>query len=274
MYQRRRELKTNKHRARTIPLSGIRSCFCFPLLRGETVKIKLIIAQLMFAMLLAVNVHGQDDIQKVRPRAKLYEPIIAAAAARYAVDPHLLWTIAYLESGFNSKAVSYKDGVPCAFGLMQFVSTTARRYGLRDPNNPSEAIDAAARYLRDLLDRFDARGDLVLAAYNTGEGTVEAYRDGRRKELPNGKVINPNAIRTGGIPPYAETREYVARGIRIYQNIADRQSLLPLNGSTVSKRQIESSIYVSNPRSGEQLPARSNATELKESPKSHSIYAN
>lgn len=56
---------------------------------------------------------------------------------------------------------------------MQFMPDTAKRFGLKNPHDPKEAIDAAARYLRDLLKRFGGRLDLALAAYNSGEGTVE-----------------------------------------------------------------------------------------------------
>lgn len=152
-----------------------------------------------------------------RTRAKLYEPLIASTAERYNVNPHLLWTIAYLESRFRHNAVSYKDGKPCAYGLMQFTGSTALRYGLRNPRDPSESLDAAARYVRDLHTRFGSRVDLILAAYNAGEGAVEAFRDGRTLVLPNSKIINPRGQRTGGIPPYTETRQYVARGEIIYR---------------------------------------------------------
>ena len=152
-----------------------------------------------------------------RTRAKVYEPLIASTAERYNVDPHLLWTIAYLESRFRHNAVSYKNGKPCAYGLMQFTGSTALRYGLTNPHDPSESLDAAARYVRDLHTRFGPRVDLILAAYNAGEGTVEAFRDGKTLVLPNKKIINPHAQRTGGIPPYTETRQYVARGAIIYR---------------------------------------------------------
>src|SRR5437667_10008281 len=102
---------------------------------------------------------------------------------------------------------------------MQFMDGTAVRYGLMDPYNPKESIAAAARYVRDLQVRFGARGDLILAAYNAGEGTVEAFRDGKRLVLSNRKTINPRNLRTGGVPPYLQTREYVALGKIVYQNI-------------------------------------------------------
>ena len=151
-----------------------------------------------------------------RTRARVYEPLIASAAERYNVDPRLLWTIAYLESRFRKDVVSYKNGQPCAYGMMQFTIATARRYGLTNPYNPKESIDAAARYVRDLQTRFGPRVDLILAAYNAGEVTIEAFRDGKTLVLPNNKVVNPRGLRTGGIPPYNDTRHYVAQGGIIY----------------------------------------------------------
>jgi soluble lytic murein transglycosylase-like protein len=166
-----------------------------------------------------------------RTRARVYEPLIASAAERHNVDPHLLWTIAYLESRFRHDAVSYKNGKPCAYGLMQFTDATALRYGLTNPHDPRESIDAGARYLRDLQTRFGPRVDLILAAYNAGEGTVEAFRGGSSLVLPNNRIINPRGQRTGGIPPYAETRQYVARGEIIYQELT--RSVIPRPAITV-----------------------------------------
>jgi soluble lytic murein transglycosylase-like protein len=162
--------------------------------------------------------------------------LIASTAERYNVDPHLLWTIAYLESRFRHRAVSYKNGKPCAYGLMQFTGATALRYGLTNPHDPSESLDAAARYVRDLHTRFGPRVDLILAAYNAGEGTVEAFRDGRTLVLPNNKIINPRGQRTGGIPPYTETRQYVARGEIIYQELT--RSVAPRAASTVNNNTV------------------------------------
>ena len=177
---------------------------------------------LILMALLSTDVFPQTQkrsrtINTWRTRARIYAPLIASTAERYNVDPHLLWTIAYLESRFRYNAVSYKNGKPCAYGLMQFTGSTALRYGLTNPHDPRESIDAAARYVRDLQTRFGPRVDLFLAAYNAGEGTVEAFRDGRSLVLPNNKIINLRGQRTGGIPPYAETRQYVARGEIIYR---------------------------------------------------------
>jgi hypothetical protein len=188
---------------------------------------RLVVLLIVFT-LFSANVFPQErkhvsTTESWRTRARLYEPLIASTAERYNVDPRLLWTIAYLESRFREDAVSYKHGKPCAHGMMQFTRSTAIRYGLSNPHNPRESIDAAARYLRDLQTRFGPRVDLILAAYNVGEGAVEAFRDGKTLVLPN-KIINPRGLRTGGIPPYNETRHYVAQGQIIYLKIT-RESI-------------------------------------------------
>jgi soluble lytic murein transglycosylase-like protein len=246
---------------------------------------KLKTITLWLSLLLLPVGYAQAQEADARQRARLYEPLIASAAQRYNVDPRLLWTIAYLESRFRQGAISYKDGKPCAYGMMQFTAPTAARYGLKDPHSANEAIDAAARYVRDLQERFGARGDLILAAYNAGEGTVESFRDGKRLVLSNGKVINPASIRTGGVPPYLETREYVARGKLVYQNIGGEglvarrvsATVTGSNSDTESKRsgRTEGSIYSSE--SGEKQttePAVRSAKTKGSANVGTSIYAN
>lgn len=151
----------------------------------------------------------------VRARAALYEPYIRAAARRYGVDPRVLWTIAYLETRFQPRQVSPKG----AQGMMQFMPGTAATYGLANPFDAASAIDAAARYVRDLSRRFNSRFDLVLASYNAGEGAVDAYLRGVSLRLPDGRVINPLGLRTGGVPPYTETRNYVLRGVSVARGV-------------------------------------------------------
>ncbi|MGE0133122.1 MAG: lytic transglycosylase domain-containing protein [Blastocatellales bacterium] len=150
-------------------------------------------------------------------RGAVYEPYFAEAGSRHHVNARLLWVIAYLETRFNSRLVSPAG----ARGLMQLMPATARRFGVTDPHNPVEAIDAAARYVRYLMTRFGGKIDLVLAAYNAGEETVEAYRTGRSIQIGD-KVINPKGRITGGVPPYRETRGYVERGLEILNRRASQ----------------------------------------------------
>lgn len=170
---------------------------------------------LLIALLPTPFAVGQDA-GAIR-RAAFYEPLMIDAGSRYGVDPRLLWTIAYLETRFRPELVSPAG----ARGMMQFMPFTANRYGLRDPHNAQGSIVAAARYLRELQSIFNHRLDLILAAYNAGEGAVMAFRDGRKLLLSNGKVINPKGIKTGGVPPYRETYGYVREGIELFSRLAN-----------------------------------------------------
>lgn len=107
-------------------------------------------------------------------------------APEYRLAPALVLAVIATESNFNPAAVSPKN----AQGLMQLIPDTARRFGVRNIVDPAQNIRGGMAYLRWLLARFE--GDIVLAAaaYNAGEGAVERYR---------------------GVPPYAETRLYVAK---------------------------------------------------------------
>ena len=152
-------------------------------------------------------------------RAAQYEPLMHAAAARHGVDARWLWIIAFLETRFRPEAVSPRQ----ARGLMQFTPATAKSYGLTDPHQPAAAIDAAAQFLRRLALRFGGRFDLVLAAYNAGEGAVDAYLRGYTLRLPNGRVINPRRLQTGGLPPFPETCNYVRRGLALERFLTNKK---------------------------------------------------
>lgn len=213
---------------------------------------------------------------EVRARAFRYEPLIAEASARYGVDPRLLWTIAFLESRFRPGVVSYKNGQPCAHGLMQFTLETAAHYGLLQPLDPRSSIDAAARYVRDLMARFGGRADLVLASYNAGEVTVEAYLKGISIRLLSGRVINPNRLQTGGVPPYAETQNYVSQGLSVAQEItqanifsqsnlaAARSPLTPPSGNksndSIAGVTASSATEIAQPESAPRTPVSSYAS--------------
>jgi hypothetical protein len=155
------------------------------------------------------------QFSQMRERARMYEPFIAAAARKHGVDPRVLWTIAYLETRFRPELVSPAR----ARGLMQFMPGTARRFNLTNPHDGPAAIDAAARYVKELVVEFGGRLDLVLASYNAGEGAVDCYRTGRTIRTSAGKVINPRGIKTSGVPPYAETVSYVKRGLLVFSRV-------------------------------------------------------
>ncbi|MBS1269845.1 MAG: Membrane-bound lytic murein transglycosylase C [Gammaproteobacteria bacterium] len=140
------------------------------------------------------NLWRQTDIRR-RVTKKMesagYDNLINAAARRAGVDPLLIKSVVHAESAFNPNAVSRKG----ASGLMQLMPDTAKRYGVSRIFDPHENVMGGAHYLSDLLNRFDGNLELALAGYNAGEQTV---------------------IERGGIPPYDETRRYVKRVMRLY----------------------------------------------------------
>ncbi|HKO63057.1 MAG TPA: lytic transglycosylase domain-containing protein [Pyrinomonadaceae bacterium] len=156
----------------------------------------------------------RDTESPIRERAQRIEPFIRESSKRYGIDPQLLRILCFIESRYRLDAVSSRG----ARGPMQFMPDTAKRFGLKNPHDPQQSIDAAARYLRDLLRTFGGRLDLALAAYNAGEGTVQSFRTGRPLVLASGKIINRRGRITGGIPPYRETQQYVRSAITFLTN--------------------------------------------------------
>lgn len=130
--------------------------------------------------------HSESKEIKVNIEDQPFSNEIASAAHAVSLDPSLVHAVIYVESRYQHSAVSPKGAV----GLMQVLPDTAARYGLRDAVHlPKANIKAGTLYLRDLMVMFDNRLDLVLAAYNAGEGAVKKY--------------------ARQIPPYPETRHYV-----------------------------------------------------------------
>ncbi len=120
-----------------------------------------------------------------------YADLIDSIASEYGVDPGLVRAIIRAESNFDRRAVSRKG----AQGLMQLMPGTAGRYAVSNAFDPAENIRGGVQYLRFLQDRFPGQLHLAIAAYNAGESAVARYN---------------------GIPPFAETRQYVARVFRYY----------------------------------------------------------
>ena len=142
----------------------------------------------------------EDDATPILVRTR-YDDMIRVYAGRYGVDAALVKAVIHAESGFRARVRS-----DCgARGLMQVMPRTARAYGVRNLRNlydPKQNLRAGIRYLRYLLDSHDHDPKLAVAAYNAGSGAVKTY---------------------GGVPPYAETRGYVAKVLRFqraYQTAA------------------------------------------------------
>jgi soluble lytic murein transglycosylase-like protein len=119
------------------------------------------------------------------PPALSPEQLADVAARKYGLPPHLVRSVMKAESGFQQQAVSPKG----ALGLMQLMPGTAQTLGA-DPHDAAQNVDAGTRYLRSLLEKYGGALRHALAAYNAGPGTVERY---------------------GGVPPFAETLEYIRR---------------------------------------------------------------
>ncbi len=119
------------------------------------------------------------------PQTLTPQQLADAAADKYGLPRKLIQSVMKAESGYQTNAVSPKG----ATGLMQLMPGTAAALGV-DPNDPVQNVDAGARYLRDLLLKYDGKLWNALAAYNAGPGAVDKYQ---------------------GVPPYAETINYVRK---------------------------------------------------------------
>ena len=135
-----------------------------------------------------------------------FDVLIRENGARYGVDPYLIFCVMEQESQFKPRIVSPKG----ARGLMQLMPGTAAHFGVRRPFDPAENIMGGTKYLKQLLENFNGRVDLVLAGYNAGEGAVMKYG--------------------GNVPPYRETRNYVQRISKRYGQ--SKSPIAPVNLET------------------------------------------
>jgi soluble lytic murein transglycosylase-like protein len=119
------------------------------------------------------------------------EPMIARHSDNQNLDPRLVRALIQAESGYNVKAISNKG----AIGLMQLMPGTASELNV-NPYDPDQNIQGGTMYLRRMIDHFAGKVELAIAAYNAGPGAVEKHR---------------------GIPPFAETRDYVKRVLALWR---------------------------------------------------------
>lgn len=134
---------------------------------------------------------GDEIISSASAQQQPFLLIAQRLAPEYGIHPRLAFAVMATESNFNPRAVSIKN----AIGLMQLIPETAERFNVRRPFDPEQNIRGGLAYLRWLLAYFEGNVELVVAAYNAGEGVVNRY---------------------GGIPPFPETRSYVTKIRKIY----------------------------------------------------------
>jgi soluble lytic murein transglycosylase-like protein len=135
--------------------------------------------------------HADDERRNEGGPEHPFQDAVREAATTHGVDAALLRAVIGVESAWRADAVSPKG----AIGLMQLMPDTARRFGTVRPEEPAANLKAGAAYLRYLIDSHGNDLGLALAAYNAGEGAVRRHH---------------------GIPPYAETRQYVPKVLAAY----------------------------------------------------------
>jgi len=162
-------------------------------------------------------------------RGKSFSPqeidaAIDQAASRHNVDPNLVRAVIKVESNFNPNAVSRKG----AIGLMQLMPQTARQLNVANPFDPQQNVDAGVRHLKQLMENYGGDVKLTLAAYNAGQGAV---------------------ARSGGVPHFAETRNYVKRITQLYYGGSDPGSHFldgPMHDPIHVERDARGVLHISN----------------------------
>lgn len=184
----------------------------------------------------ALSLKVQNSIDSVKPAKDLnvshpldLNQLVASASGTYRLDPDLVNSVIRAESGFNVRAVSPKG----AQGLMQLMPQTASQLGVQNAFDAQANVEGGTRYLRELLERYNFDLIKALAAYNAGPERVEQY---------------------GGVPPYYETKAYVARIVRDFnkKKLAQKnaQALAsPATSKTIAKGKIKAAVSPSKSQS-------------------------
>jgi len=147
---------------------------------------RILAAGALFALVPYLAGMGAADLRK------LYHPLIKRAAEKHRIDTDLIHVVIRAESNYDAFAISSAG----AMGLMQLMPATARQYGVGNVFDPAQNIEGGVRYLKDLVRLYNGQTKLVLAAYNAGQEAVRKYK---------------------GIPPYPETKSYIAGIMKSYK---------------------------------------------------------
>jgi hypothetical protein len=146
-------------------------------------------------IILLPDVPNANPLAKPIAPAGSFDEMLVRAAIQQGLEPEFVRSVARIESNLRQDAISNKG----AIGLMQLMPGTAALLGL-DARRPEDNVLGGARFLRELLLRYNGDPTLALAAYNAGPGAVQKYN---------------------GVPPYMETRQYVIRVLREYKKLQD-----------------------------------------------------
>jgi len=147
---------------------------------------KALVAAALLALAVDLTAASAADLRR------LYGPMIKQAADRHRIDQELVHVVIRAESNYDPFAISSAG----AMGLMQLMPATARQYGVNNVFDPAQNIEGGVRYLKDLVRLYNGQTRLVLAAYNAGQEAVRKYK---------------------GIPPYPETKSYIAGIMKSYR---------------------------------------------------------
>ena len=172
-------------------IEELKSRFEAPGDSSDTEATKKAFTQALSGAMGAMNENVNASSEPLAPGA--LNDIIQSEGSRENVDPNLLKAVIRNESNFNPKAVSSVG----AQGLMQLMPSTAKGLGVQNSFDPAQNVAGGAKYLKNLLNRYDQSVPMALAAYNAGPGAVDRH---------------------GGIPPYAETTRYVQKVMQSYQS--------------------------------------------------------